>query len=115
MNAHAAWRAVASLAVQLTDVVPSGKDDPELCVHVTFTGAAPPVTVGAGNVTGCSLPVMPGTVRSAGHAICGAVVVGPIGPFDPQAASSSVAAPNQPRRIIEVRRWRRPMSGAPSP
>ena len=40
---------------QLTAVVPSGNDAPDVCVHVVVTGAVPPVTVGAANVTACDV------------------------------------------------------------
>jgi hypothetical protein len=49
---HCACRDFASTAVHATPVVPTVKGAPEPGVHVTFTGAAPPVTTGAGYVTG---------------------------------------------------------------
>jgi hypothetical protein len=49
---HCAWRAIASTALHATAVEPTVKGAPEPGVHVTFTGAAPPVTTGAGYVTG---------------------------------------------------------------
>jgi hypothetical protein len=36
--------------------------------HVTATGGAPPVSVGAGKFTGCSKPVTPAIVASVGQA-----------------------------------------------
>jgi hypothetical protein len=101
LNAHVACRACASLAAQLTCVVPSGNDAPDAGVHVTDTGVAPPVTVGAESETGCEAPVIPVTVTSAGHAICGAVEAGggsgPFGPEPQAAASVSVVAAIQRR------------------
>jgi hypothetical protein len=49
---HWAGRDIASTALHATGVVPAVKGEPDPGVHVTFTGAAPPVTTGAGYVTG---------------------------------------------------------------
>jgi hypothetical protein len=43
-----ALRLCASLAVHVTPVIPRENVDPLPGVHVEVTGAAPPVTVGAG-------------------------------------------------------------------
>ena len=48
LNEHAAARAWASLAAQLTAVVPRGNADPGAGLQVTVTGAAPPVSGGRG-------------------------------------------------------------------
>src|SRR3954451_20398254 len=48
LNEQDAWRDCASLAAQVTDVVPSGKDEPDARVQLVVTGGAPPVTVGGG-------------------------------------------------------------------
>src|SRR4051812_19537238 len=66
LNEQAAWRDCASVAVQLTVLVPRGKDVPDTWVQDVLTGEVPPVTVGAVYVTACELPVMPLTVTSAG-------------------------------------------------
>src|SRR4051794_19675949 len=71
LNAQAAWRPAASLALQLTDVVPSGNVDPDAFAQVTFTGAVPPVTAGGSNVTAWDPVVTPRTVTSAGQTIWG--------------------------------------------
>jgi len=46
LNEQVAWRDCASVAAQLTEVVPKGKDAPEAGVQVVVTGSAPPVTAG---------------------------------------------------------------------
>jgi len=48
LNEQAARRAIASVAAQLTVVVPSGKLAPEAGEQVVVIGAWPSVTVGAG-------------------------------------------------------------------
>ena len=48
---HWAGRDIASTALHATGVVPAVKGEPDPGVHVTFTGAAPPVTTGAAYVT----------------------------------------------------------------
>src|SRR4051812_36277398 len=60
VNAHCACRDNASTPVHGTAVVPTLNEEPEPGVQVTFTGAAPPVTVGSGYETFC---VPPGTPR----------------------------------------------------
>ena len=60
-------------------------------VHVTFTGAAPPVTTGAGKVTGWVPPATPRTVTLAGQAIAGASGVGFIGPSQPPNSNPTTA------------------------
>jgi hypothetical protein len=57
-NEQLAVRACVSVAVQLTVVVPSWKVDPDAGEQETFTGAAPPVTDGAGYVTSCESPLI---------------------------------------------------------
>jgi hypothetical protein len=47
-NEHEAWRDCASLAAQLTLVLPRGKLAPEAGLQIVAVGDAPPVTVGAG-------------------------------------------------------------------
>src|SRR4051794_23528785 len=95
LNEHVACRACASFAAQLTVVVPSEKVDPDTGVQVVVTGAAPLLTVGAEYVTACDVVVTPLTLTSTGQAICGAVVVGPVGPpgaeLEPHAAAATKA------------------------
>jgi hypothetical protein len=45
-NVHMPMRACASVAVQLTGVVPGLKKDPDAGAHATLTGCAPPTAVG---------------------------------------------------------------------
>jgi hypothetical protein len=97
LNEHAACRAIASLAVQFTVVVPSRKPAPDAGEQVVMTGAAPSLTVGAAYVTACDGLDTPVTVTSAGHAICGGFgVLGPVGGaggvFEPQLALRITAA-----------------------
>src|SRR3954462_13810920 len=79
LNEQLAWRCCASCAVQLTEVVPSGKVLPEGCVQVVVTGAAPAVTVGLGYVTAWPAPRTSWTPTSLGHAIWGGCAAG-VGP-----------------------------------
>jgi hypothetical protein len=46
LNEHVACRDCASLATQLTEVVPSGKLAPELGEQIVTTGVAPSLTIG---------------------------------------------------------------------
>jgi len=70
VNEHEAGRESASVAVHVTVVVPSGKDEPDTGEHTVVTGALPPVTTGASKETF----VEDGDVTSAtiGHTIVGA-------------------------------------------
>ena len=98
LNEHVAWRACASLAVQLTAVVPSGNMAPDTGEHVVLTGRTPAVTVGVEYVTVCEPDATPLTVKSPGQTICGGLLVGPVGPgveFEPQPADRRSAAPRQ--------------------
>src|SRR5688572_8809576 len=73
------WR--ASVAVQPTTVVPTGKPDPVAGVQIVVTGSAPPATTGGLYVTGWIVPTTPGTVNGAGQVSCGgAGIVGLFGP-----------------------------------
>src|SRR3972149_5037969 len=67
LNEQVACRAAASVAMQVTGVVPRPNVEPEPGVHDTAIGAAPPVDVGAGKATGCDGPVTPGTDTFAGQ------------------------------------------------
>jgi hypothetical protein len=53
---HEATCWVASVAVQVTAVVPTGKVDPEAGAHAVVIGAVPPVVVGLPNVTATGAP-----------------------------------------------------------
>jgi hypothetical protein len=65
----AVWPAPEPVAVQLTAVVPTGKDDPDAGVQVVWIGAVPPVVVGAGHVTVAGWPWNDRAVCGAGQAI----------------------------------------------
>jgi hypothetical protein len=58
VNVHDAVARAASVAVQLTDVVPIGKRDDEAGVHVVVTGGVPPEAIGCANVTLTPLAVV---------------------------------------------------------
>jgi hypothetical protein len=99
LNEQVAARDCASVAEQVTGVVPSRNSDPGAGLHVTVTGAAPPVALGGVKFTACALASTSRTVRSTGQAIAGAAVgggVGSIGPLplppQPTARSSAAAA-----------------------
>jgi hypothetical protein len=104
LNEHAAVR-VPSVAVQFTDVVPSGNALLDGGEHVTVTGGVPPVAVGAGYVTmAVGVPMLPSRM-SAGHVNMisvtgGGVIEGPVGV--PQPAHSSNAATAAELRILDV-------------
>ena len=69
-NEHVAcWRA-ASVAVQLTVVLPRGKDPPDCGEHETRTGGIPPFRAGVGYGTGLTLPVT-ASVKFEGQEISG--------------------------------------------
>ena len=55
---HRSVRCCASVATHSDVVLPSGNVDPDAGVHVTVTGATPPVTVGAGKLTVVLRPVV---------------------------------------------------------
>src|SRR3954470_2950351 len=90
LKAQLDCRPAASLAVQLTDVVPSGKLVPGARAHVTATGAVPPLVVGRSNGTFCDPALTPRIVTSAGQVICGGFTTG-VGPvlLPPHAVASS--------------------------
>src|SRR5262249_46731114 len=71
-------RNCASLATQVTLVVPIGRDEPLGGVQATETGAAPPMTVGAVKVSVAVCPLAC-SVTGAGQDIFGPVLDGPVG------------------------------------
>lgn len=73
--------------------MPSGNVDPDDGVHVTVTGATPPVTVGGGKVTVVLRPVVFADWVD-GHDTFGASVGGPDGPMglSPHAEATSAAS-----------------------
>src|SRR5262245_12702761 len=73
-------RCIASVATQADVELPSGKLEPDGGVHVTVTGATPPVTVGAGNVT-VAFRLVVRTDWFAGHATLGPSAGGGVGPL----------------------------------
>jgi len=105
---HTALRLIASVAVQLTVVVPMGNVDPDAGVHATDTGGVPPVGVGAANVTGSDVdPTGTVAVVLAGHvtdSCCtGGGGGGDVGlPHDATAAAVAAAA-TRARLLIECR------------
>jgi len=66
-----ACRAMASTAVHVTIVSPTGNVAPDWGAHVMVTGLAPPVRPGAVYVTGTVAPTTPSIVTAAEHEICG--------------------------------------------
>lgn len=69
---------------------------PDAGLQIVAVGEAPPVTVGAGYSMVCVELDTPRTDMSAGHVICGGVVVGggvgPGGPPDPEPHPAHVSA-----------------------
>jgi hypothetical protein len=59
----------ASVAVHCTTVVPTGKRDPVVRVHATWTGCTPPETMGEVKVTPTGLPFADIAVWFPGHVI----------------------------------------------
>jgi hypothetical protein len=55
-NWHAFVWLKLSVAVQVTFVDPTGNRDPEAGEQVLVTGAAPPLTIGAGKLTATDAP-----------------------------------------------------------
>jgi len=106
LNEHDAWRDRASVAVQVTGEVPSGKLDPDAGVQLTVTGASPAVTVGAVKVTSCDSPITSRTDTSAGQAICGGSAIGvgagPRWPLQAFAIRAAAKRATASRRGIEV-------------
>jgi hypothetical protein len=70
-----AWRLTASVAVQLTFVVPTGNCDPEEGVQATVTGNWPPELAGAAYAT-CAVVVVVVAARLAGQVMAGPVGMG---------------------------------------
>jgi hypothetical protein len=105
LNVHASRRWIASTAEQLTLVVPTANADALAGMHVVDTGAWPPDTDGAGNVTAVGCPSGEIALAGAGHEITGAVVVGPVGvslPHDALKRPARMAPVTSPaRRRIE--------------
>jgi hypothetical protein len=73
-DVHEAFCCLASMAVHVNDVVPTGKSDPEGGEHVDDTGVTPPVTVDV-RVTAIALPSRD-VITGDGHVIVGPVDVG---------------------------------------
>jgi hypothetical protein len=71
---HEALASLASMAVQTSPVVPTGKSDPDAGTQLDETGAVPPETVGE-NVTTTGFP-SDDVADGAGHMIASGVVVG---------------------------------------
>jgi hypothetical protein len=88
-------------------LLPVGNDEPDGGVQTTDTGAAPPVTVGAGYETVALRPVVC-TVCVAGHVSLGASVVGGVGPVglspQPTVRTAARRAPGVNRAIGDQER-----------
>ena len=86
-----ALRCSASVALQLTVVVPTLKLAPLTGVHASVNGVCPPATTGSLYVTGTGLPSADGCVTASGHLSVGASVGGGLGfvglPHDANAAA----------------------------
>jgi len=61
------WPAAALVAVQPTEVTPTGNAEPDVCVHVVWIGGVPPWAVGSGHVTETGWPVDETAVWAAGQ------------------------------------------------
>jgi hypothetical protein len=92
LKLQVAVRCRASVAVQVTIVLPSGKLAPDCAEHVTVTGAWPPEAVGTVNATGNGTLSGDSNVMDAGHDTVGAAGGGGggVGP-DPHAAAPARA------------------------
>ncbi len=71
VNAHESVRCLASVAVHVTVVVPTGKVEPLAGVHSVVTGGAPNDVVVAPYTAGTGCPFGEGTLTGAGHEIFG--------------------------------------------
>src|SRR5437773_2792974 len=105
-NEHVAVRLSASTALQVTFVGPIGRIAGLDRLHVIATGAAPPITTGAGYVTLTACPSRDGWVWDAGQLIVGASGVG-VGfvddPLHAAAHSSAINAPPRKRIIATLK------------
>ena len=92
LKLHVAVRCRASVAVQVTMVLPSGKLAPDCAEHVTATGAWPPEAVGTVKATGRGTLSGDSNEMDAGHDTVGAAGGGGggVGP-DPHAAAPTSA------------------------
>jgi len=101
-NEQASLRLSASTALQVTLVDPIGNVDGLVGLQVIATGAAPPITAGAGYVTLTACPSRDGCVWDAGQVILGASGVGVGFVVDPSHAAAHSPAINAPvrKRII---------------
>ena len=110
VNEQRSVRCCASVATHDEVELPSGNDEPDGGVQVTLTGAAPPVTVGAGNIT-VAARVVVRTDWLAGQEILGASTGGGFGPIglsphaaDTTAASSALDASQERFKTRKMRR-----------
>jgi hypothetical protein len=101
-NEQASVRLSASVALQTTLVDPIGNVDGLVGLHLIATGAAPPITAGAGYVTLTACPSRDACVWDAGQVIFGASGVGVGFVDDPAQAAAHSPATNAPlrKRII---------------
>lgn len=104
VNVQTSPRALASVTVHATVLVPGLKLDPVGGVHVGPTsGASPPVTVGSGYTIEIGVPVGEVLVTALGQVSFGAAGsdVGVTGLLSPQACSSNAPATERARAVSD--------------
>jgi hypothetical protein len=68
-NVHERVVGAVSVAVHCTSVLPTGNNEPEVRVQLTWTDPTPPDVIGAANVTATGLPLLDVEFWFGGHAI----------------------------------------------
>jgi hypothetical protein len=99
-------RCCASVAVHVTVVAPTGKVDPLAGVHVSVTGALPPMTVADAYTTGIGDASGEVNVCEAGHETLGGSAgggVGVVGVLPPQPTAQTAATNRQAKGWMECR------------
>jgi hypothetical protein len=114
-NEQASLRLSASTALQVTLVDPIGNVEGLAGLQVIATGAAPPITAGAGYATLTACPSRDGCVWDAGQAIFGASGVGVGFVVDPPHAAAHSPAVNAPVRKRMIAALKTDPRGNPRP
>jgi hypothetical protein len=102
------WPAAALVAVQPTEVVPTGNAEPDACVQLVWIGGVPPWAVGPCHVTATGSPVVDTAVCAAGQVSvswAGGGGVGPVGVSSHAAEANATARAkthDPPRRRCDI-------------